>query len=98
MLSDSFVKCRGEGCLLAFRCRRFTAYIADNSPPFFADAPYKIVDDTLKCILFWGDIESSEQLNETTDGENNAGGTKEDAVGGAKEIKQGVGKEFKGGG
>lgn len=87
---SQIVKCRGEGCLLAFRCKRFTAYCADNNSPFFADAPYKVVDGVLSCAMFWGEEQDSiyGQLKDIVNGEDNTGRTTGDDIGGAKETKQ----------
>ncbi len=79
----SDLKCKGDGCLLAFRCKRFTAYVADNNPPYFADAPYKVVNDILSCVMFIG-------LNENENGEDNTGRTESDGLGNIEETKQGT--------
>lgn len=59
--------CKGDGCLLAYRCKRFTEQPIEGQE-YFTDAPYRVIDDTLHCDMFWSDSESSpyEQLKEIT--------------------------------
>ena len=40
--------CRGDGCLLSLKCKRF---VADGTKPMhvFTDAPYRVVGTETKC-------------------------------------------------
>lgn len=83
--------CKGDGCLLAFRCRRFTEK-PSSQQYYFTDAPYKIVNDALHCDYFWGETQDSiyEQLKDITDAKDNKRGIGKDAIGRTEETKQGT--------
>lgn len=89
-MSD-FTHCRGEGCLLAFRCRRFTDKPSENQY-YFTDAPFKVIENTLHCDMFYGETQDSiiEQLNEITDGKANEGRNKETEFRGVEKDEPGT--------
>jgi hypothetical protein len=77
---DGFVKCKGDGCLAAYRCKRHTEYMSDDSQPVFTDAPYRVVNNTLHCDMFWGEQSENifENLKNVMDGKDNSGKIKRD--------------------
>lgn len=81
--------CKGNGCLLAGTCKRYTA-APSQYQSWFADEPFRIIDGKFHCDLYWGVNQTSifEQLNEITNGK---AGTDKQTDGG----EGGVGEETK---
>ena len=43
--------CKGDGCLLSLKCKRF---VTDETKPMyvFTDAPYRVINNETKCDYF----------------------------------------------
>jgi hypothetical protein len=82
--------CKGNGCLLAETCKRYTS-TPSQYQSWFTDEPFRIIDGKFHCDLYWGVNQTSifEQLKEITNGQ--AGADKQ-ADGG----EGSVGEEVKG--
>jgi hypothetical protein len=46
--------CDGGDCPIRKSCKRFTSKPSMRQS-FFADVPFEIVDNKVKCEMFWGD-------------------------------------------
>lgn len=81
-----YTMCQADGCLLSLNCKRFTAEPSEYQS-YFTDAPYRVVNGTTECNMFWGDIQNSifEQLKEIT---NDSNGNKGNDIGGVEEKEQ----------
>lgn len=68
--------CKGHGCILSLKCRRYMAKSSGEYQSYFTDSPYRVIDGETKCEMFWGEIQDSiiNQLNEIVNGEDNSGG------------------------
>lgn len=75
-------KCKADGCLLAFNCRRFTAESSELQS-YFTDAPYRVINGKTECAYQWN-------INENEYGER---GISEANIGGIEEAEQGNGEE-----
>jgi hypothetical protein len=67
-------KCKGDGCLLSLKCKRFTSEESEQQS-YFTDAPYRVIGTETKCDYF---------INQ----EDEKGRTGSDDIGGVEEEKQ----------
>jgi len=56
--------CRGDGCLLSLKCKRF---VTDETKPMFVftDAPYRFINNETKCDYFINKDHEESRTGET---------------------------------
>ena len=61
--------CKADGCLLALKCKRYTAKASERQS-WFTEAPYRVVNGKTKCDMFWSETSESilNQLNDIMNG------------------------------
>ena len=75
-------KCKGDGCLLSLKCKRFTSEESEQQS-YFTDAPYRVVGTETKCEYFINNEDEERGTGETKP--NGIEETKQDTGNGLEE-------------